>query len=543
MKRLIIVTFCLITMMAVFADSSNPFTTLFQRHFPVGSFAYKNENNIKGFVGDSIYFDIQGKYGLSNISVEEPDTIWLKEKRPRKPKERKDYILCYNYKGVQTGESFITPYSEFNGKTFGLHSVKKIYEGPYQSTVGYELTLVEPETVKILHVALTPSTLNGGEWRMYSKKTNAKINDLKGHPLYLKESYGSKITPYQMISGELYLKLHSIAGSLYADPNAEFELTSTEASPMYLRYYSNNLSYDLVSTKFVTEAEYQKQLEKTRVYQINHELPADSTTLAAMNCLPFSILIGYVDSHSAYVSQKITPDYSPLGYTTLPYGTDVFIGDKIKVRGEEYYKAAAHGKAFFIECSNVNFVNSEKLDTLLSKPQEVRDAFLDYAKLYSRCKYLEERIEKCNEAKKLSKRGIIVTEARPYDESEYTAGTGMNFEVVNTSNKTIKYITFNFIGYNAVNDPVSSRGKTLLTCRGIGPIEPFESSEYQYEYVWFTDIVDSAKLRSIVVQYTNGTSKTFTGEALQIVDKDVLEAPTKKSPISDFLPLYDEDKE
>ena len=76
--------------------------------------------------------------------------------------------------------------------------------------------------------------------------------------------------------------------------------------------------------------------------------------------------------------------------------------------------------------------------------------------------------------------------------------------------ETIKYITINLVGYNAVDDAVSSRGKYTLSPKCVGPIEPEDAGSYDFEYLWFTDLVEYAKIKSIVVQYTNGTTKTIS---------------------------------
>ena len=66
---------------------------------------------------------------------------------------------------------------------------------------------------------------------------------------------------------------------------------------------------------------------------------------------------------------------------------------------------------------------------------------------------------------------MIITKRSIYDESEYTQGTSFSCTIENYSNKTIKYITFNLVGYNSVNDKVSDRGKIIKSLKGIGPLE------------------------------------------------------------------------
>lgn len=108
------------------------------------------------------------------------------------------------------------------------------------------------------------------------------------------------------------------------------------------------------------------------------------------------------------------------------------------------------------------------------------------------------------------KHGLAIVDWNVFDESEYTNGTGIKFNIFNPTSKTIKYITINFVGYNAVDDPVSNYGTYTLTRKGVGPIPQKESAEYEFEYVWHTDLVQYAKIKSIIVQYTDGTSKTIT---------------------------------
>ncbi len=58
-----------------------------------------------------------------------------------------------------------------------------------------------------------------------------------------------------------------------------------------------------------------------------------------------------------------------------------------------------------------------------------------------------------------------------------------------------------------------------------------------------TDIVDYANLRSIFVQYKDGTTKTFTGSAIKTVSSDIVNEASSKSPLKDFIPQYENDLE
>lgn len=107
--------------------------------------------------------------------------------------------------------------------------------------------------------------------------------------------------------------------------------------------------------------------------------------------------------------------------------------------------------------------------------------------------------------------GLALVSSGIFDVSEHTEGTGFRVSVHNSTKKAIKYVTFIVLGLNAVGDPVVDRLKGRnQTLRGIGPIEPDETSSYSKDYMWMTDIVESHKIQSIKVEYMDGTSKLIT---------------------------------
>lgn len=105
--------------------------------------------------------------------------------------------------------------------------------------------------------------------------------------------------------------------------------------------------------------------------------------------------------------------------------------------------------------------------------------------------------------------GLTILQASIRNESEHTEGTGFEVSVLNPTDKTIKYLTFNVIGYNAVNDAVRDRinGGPIISVKGIGPIDPDESGSYNWKYMWHTDAVQTFKMPSITIQYMDGSTK------------------------------------
>lgn len=125
------------------------------------------------------------------------------------------------------------------------------------------------------------------------------------------------------------------------------------------------------------------------------------------------------------------------------------------------------------------------------------------------------------------KQGIAIVQERVYDTSEHTEGTGFEITFVNTSKKTLKYVTFKVVGINAVGDPVKGRGGIVQTLRGIGPIDPDETAGYEKDYMWFTDVVESARLSSITLEYMDGTKRTISNTKSLYVDPAMYEILVK----------------
>lgn len=104
--------------------------------------------------------------------------------------------------------------------------------------------------------------------------------------------------------------------------------------------------------------------------------------------------------------------------------------------------------------------------------------------------------------------GLVITNV------EMTSGTdkdgdntkGIKFRVFNPTKKSIKYVIAEIVAVNRVGDKMSYPQR----CRGIGPIEPQESGEYEFEDVFVdrNDVIDDLSVGFQVV-YMNGGSKNI----------------------------------
>ncbi|MBA0885184.1 hypothetical protein [Flavobacterium undicola] len=113
-------------------------------------------------------------------------------------------------------------------------------------------------------------------------------------------------------------------------------------------------------------------------------------------------------------------------------------------------------------------------------------------------------------------KGILIQYVKPFDESEYSEGTGIKIAFRNMSKKPMKYVWFNLKGLNRVNDLVSSK-----TVKIIGVINPGEIGKVEFNYVWYTDIIEKCKTPSIKIQYIDGTFSTIQNADSLIVTEDI----------------------
>ena len=97
-----------------------------------------------------------------------------------------------------------------------------------------------------------------------------------------------------------------------------------------------------------------------------------------------------------------------------------------------------------------------------------------------------------------------------YNATSGYSSTGATFKIFNPSKKTIKYIWFTVAGENAVEDLVRlSNGNYYTTLKGIGPIESYGFGSWEFEYVWFTDIVEYLRISTVKIQYMDGSVRTI----------------------------------
>jgi hypothetical protein len=173
-----------------------------------------------------------------------------------------------------------------------------------------------------------------------------------------------------------------------------------------------------------------------------------------------------------------------------------------------YFELFFNGKAYYVEKDDIKKSEYYKTNLSLMNNIEKETLKLQALKLSSKMHSIDsQRIHKFLTVTK--NKGLVLVNYEIYEMSSYTEGTGFKFKIYNPTNKVIKYVYFSIIGYNAVNDPIYDKinKKTNISVKGVGPIKQGESSDYEFEYVWSTDLVEKVKIKEIKIQYMDGSIK------------------------------------
>ena len=84
----------------------------------------------------------------------------------------------------------------------------------------------------------------------------------------------------------------------------------------------------------------------------------------------------------------------------------------------------------------------------------------------------------------------------------------------NAGEKEIKYLTFSYVPYNAVNDVVActASNKSLVSAKITGPIAPKSTSHVTWESLWFNPTVTSVAITQIHIQYMDNSEDVIEGK-------------------------------
>lgn len=481
---------------------------------------------MENFRGDTLQFNISGTQFVNNFKIENPDTIWLRDRPKKNPKEGKHYILNHFYKGVQINNKFATPISEINGKKFGILSVRSAKSKYYGFEYGVEMRILDFENLEVVNVSL-PDMIPY-EVIITSSRKDSAIKSLEGHTFLVKGFATSYIYQPVILKGGSYRFILDEQSQMPF--KSELDLTFVDDNGSPIDIYTESFFYKYSSTEILSTDEYEANIKPHNINsKINIDLINDSTAIP----FDFTFIKGRPKDSNKYLSQTINPvqlseNNWHLGCKTIP-DDNLLIGGSLTIKDKKFYKTIYNGKAFFARAEDIKLSEDGKLqlDSLENTSAHIQDIFFHRSLYLSNAWYIHKLEKALNDVKSYTKYGLAIMSFKLYDESEYTEGTGVNITFFNPTPYEIKYISFTLQGFNDVDDPVGS----CITKRCIGPIKPDETGSYEFSYVWFTDIVKYSKIRSITVTYKNGSSKTINNPQNIMLSNEVNKTIFGNNPV------------
>lgn len=233
-------------------------------------------------------------------------------------------------------------------------------------------------------------------------------------------------------------------------------------------------------------------------------------------------------------TSKFTTVYESIGQYCLGDGLNVINSPKyFLITGindcykgystNQYFEVTHRTKVYLVERKSLATKDEDLFEKFILAPENAKSAYRDRVIQLDSSFQIVRREQLFDEIEKSKKYGLLISDWGISDESEHTEGTSVFVNVYNPGSKTIKYIWFSFVGKNPVGDKVLDRVRktSTITTRGVGPIKPNESGSYTFEYAWFTDMVSTANIVSIKIQFMDGTFKTITNPKTIILKEDL----------------------
>ena len=99
-------------------------------------------------------------------------------------------------------------------------------------------------------------------------------------------------------------------------------------------------------------------------------------------------------------------------------------------------------------------------------------------------------------------------------------GVSVRFWYRNDSDKSIKYVTFTVVPYNAVKDvqKCKTSGRSAALLQVTGPIEAGKTRSCTFENVWYNSTISTVELTNIELDYMDGSKETLKGSDIRYED-------------------------
>lgn len=106
--------------------------------------------------------------------------------------------------------------------------------------------------------------------------------------------------------------------------------------------------------------------------------------------------------------------------------------------------------------------------------------------------------------------GLMISEWSWGYGSEYSSAADFSVRIYNPTRKRIKYVHFSLTATDPVGTRLKSFGRSsVVTVKGIGPIEPDEFGSWEFENVFWSNVIETMRIASIKVEYMDGSVKVI----------------------------------
>jgi hypothetical protein len=235
---------------------------------------------------------------------------------------------------------------------------------------------------------------------------------------------------------------------------------------------------------------------------------ADSLKIASIT--DSTLVLAYLQKNGSYMTTNPKMYDCSLSGSSKVDKFSVLIINGVDTCGDissdqnKFYHGWMYGNEYFFPFKDVVIDIPHTFDSIISKPWEWQMSFYENATKHLALIEEGRKLDVYNKLLAQKNRGIAVLFSSVIDR-EYSSYQGMKFEFFNPTQKTIKYVWVTIAGYNRVDDKV---GNGTVTVKGLGPIDPQSFGTLAWETVWYNALVDYCVVKSVKIQYMDGTIKT-----------------------------------
>jgi hypothetical protein len=229
-----------------------------------------------------------------------------------------------------------------------------------------------------------------------------------------------------------------------------------------------------------------------------------------------TLVLGEIIKKS-YISKRITSFCSKEADLLLDEGVQLYVINKEICSNSDYkkknifYQVAYNGGLFYIESDRINLKTSFPEEEIKNMSSDKFNSWKLYVTSQSKILYVKEEDEANNYFNKAQRHGLVLLSWTMTQKGTLSNITGVRLNFYNPTNKIIKYITTKLIAYNPVGDEIIDRNNktSIVTVKSIGPLRPQEVGSYDFSNLWYSNLIESAKIINIKVEYMDGSVKTI----------------------------------